>query len=387
MSINNIFMLLLSGLHKLSQNRTHYPLPADLRYSLNFLAFYRGNDFPRTVEGLFNKTRQPLKDWWPEELPIPDEFDREAPVTTSDKELSEDAKDFLYDWAEETGVALSADLVAKNNAGDNLVISQLIDNLRDKYGQAAEKERLQIQVEYVTIRRFIIQTPYVTSNELRQLSYQLRYTNSTEFAEKAYYYTDDHTKDYWQCENCGPLIEKTDGAFTGRKTSVCNDHVDLTAKHIKKVAGAQNLRVLKPGLHLRVLIPGVPELRLYDWLQELRETHPEQLLGVELWPGLDRYDLRLCFKDENWAVDVKDYKSPYSLGKKLTPIYGEGALAYQKSFYVFPAYRLKAANYREIALEQAINKPDATELLTDEEFKGRVEEKIRQLTKKKKGAK
>lgn len=386
MSKNNIFMLLLSGLHNLGQNRTGYPLPADLRYSLNFLAFYLGNNFPCTLEGLYNKTRQPLKDWWPlRELPVPIEFDQEAPLTTSDKELSEDAKDFLYDWAEETGVALSAGLTAKNSAGDNLVIKQLLENLREKYMPASEKERQQIQTEYITIRRFIIQNPYVTSDELRQLSY-LRYTNSVEFAGKAYYYIDNHTKDYWQCENCGPLIEKSNGTFTGRKTSVCNDHADLTAKHIKKVAGAQNLRVLNQGLHLRVLIPGVPELRLYDWLLEIREKHPEQLPAVELWPGLDRYDLRLCFNDENWVVDVKDYRSPYSLGKKLTNIYGEGALAYQKSFYVFPAYRLKA-NYREIALEQATNKPTATELLTDEEFKGRVETKIRQLTKKKKGAK
>jgi len=41
---------------------------------------------------------------------------------------------------------------------------------------------------------------------------------------------------------------------------------------------------------------------------------------VELWPNFDSYDLRIVFPDdEAWAIDVKDWKDPFLLARKVKP--------------------------------------------------------------------
>src|SRR5712691_2203011 len=103
-----------------------------------------------------------------------------------------------------------------------------------------------------------------------------------------------------------------------------------------------NTLVLKRGLHLRTHIPGITEIQLYRWLlQDVQSTQP-MLQQVVLWPGVDRYDLLLRFQDGTWAVDVKDYKDPFALGKHIAQDnrhFAENELIWNYWFYVYPSYR------------------------------------------------
>lgn len=170
------------------------------------------------------------------------------------------------------------------------------------------------------------------------------------------------------------------GRLYGVKPSVCGDHRE-SLSCVQRITWGRELRQIKRGIHLRICSPGIHELQLFCKLETLQQTYSDQLRAVLLYPGLDRYDLQLRFRDGAvWAIDVKDYRSPYQLAAKLLPIYGEGTLQYNESFYVVPGYRvLSYDNYTQIGREEAIKLPLSTHILSDAEFEQRVITKISSL--------
>jgi hypothetical protein len=63
-------------------------------------------------------------------------------------------------------------------------------------------------------------------------------------------------------------------------------------------------------------------------------------LMVEMWPGLDAYDLRVHLPGGRiWAIDVKDRASPALLGMDATPL--PAAPPHDAAFLVIPRYRLR----------------------------------------------
>ena len=114
-------------------------------------------------------------------------------------------------------------------------------------------------------------------------------------------------------------------------------------------------------------------MQLYRWL--IDEIIPKQrsLQEVELWPGIDKYDLRLTFRRSIWAVDVKDYKDPFSLGnhiqQDIRPPEQEDPL-WNKWFYVYPTYReLQRPNYGDCVRRIADGLPANIFIMSVEEFK------------------
>ncbi|MCF4123027.1 hypothetical protein L1785_18790 [Antribacter sp. KLBMP9083] len=73
-------------------------------------------------------------------------------------------------------------------------------------------------------------------------------------------------------------------------------------------------RALARGVWRYTTVPGLIELALHDRLKE-------RGLGVDLWPGLDLFDLRITVlgggpgPDDGVKVDVKDYTSGMTLGQ------------------------------------------------------------------------
>ncbi len=127
------------------------------------------------------------------------------------------------------------------------------------------------------------------------------------------------------CDRCGSLFKKY-GKLRGIKPSACNDHRQ-NLPYIGKIAWQQGLRRLKFGIHWRICLPEIPEIRLFDNFAELQKKFPQQLCAIHLYPGIDRYDLQLRFCDQStWALDIKDYHNPYNLAPKLTPLFGESNL-------------------------------------------------------------
>ena len=148
---------------------------------------------------------------------------------------------------------------------------------------------------------------------------------------------------------------------------------------------------LKWGLHRRVCIPGLPEVELYDWCEKQRAVHPGLLVSVILWPGVDRYDLQLCFCDgEVWAVDVKDYADPIALYRKLhehehsADIFDLGTLKWTQGFYAIPQYRLNWNHTYTDQFKRAAPKgqkplPPNIQIVGQKRFQERVQEKLRGL--------
>lgn len=77
---------------------------------------------------------------------------------------------------------------------------------------------------------------------------------------------------------------------------------------------AEGYRALVRGVWRYTTIPGIPEIALYHALKA-------RGLRVELWPGLDAYDLRVVIGQNSservYAVDVKDFTSARALGELI----------------------------------------------------------------------
>ena len=100
------------------------------------------------------------------------------------------------------------------------------------------------------------------------------------------------------------------------------------------------------------------------------------LQQVVLWPGVDRYDLLLRFQDGTWAVDVKDYKDPFALGKHIAQDnrhVAENGLKWHYWFYVYPSYReISRPDYANHVRRAAGPLPSNVVILSDKQFKAHV---------------
>jgi hypothetical protein len=185
---------------------------------------------------------------------------------------------------------------------------------------------------------------------------------------------------YWMCDYCGPLTEQY-GRLRGINAVACGDH-RTALSFVHRVPWRHGLRRITPGIHARTCLPGLPEMRLFESLEVLRQQYPSFLIAVRLWPGIDRYDIRLEFVDGSaWAADMKDYRSPGGLVPHLVRIYGEGSLRYDKSFYVIPMRRLVYENYIQIARQKAKSLPAETPIISEVDFEHQVAEHIDRLRK------
>lgn len=378
MSDTEAFDYLIIGLVKLLQQDCKYPYPELFQRACNTLALTMRNvvPYPRTLAGFLKLLEEPVQAWYL--LAVPEAFDSDFGLTY-DGRLSEEASRYFYDeLLERTQLPESASTITQQLAIENYQFQKLLERLRER----SDRDPELAQEEYVLLRSFLIENPYTTTAQLRQKfgTGKIQYIKAQEVGD-LYDDCDEHVA-YWNCDRCGPLTEKY-GRLHGSKPSVCNDH-RKSLSYVHRIASERELRQIKRGIHLRICLPGIHELRLFYKLKALQQSHQEQLSTVLLYPGLDRYDLQLCFRDgTTWAIDVKDYRNPYQLAAKLFPIYGEGTLQYNESFYVLPNDRvLRYDNYIQIAREEATKLPASTRILSAAEFEECV---ITQITSLKQG--
>src|SRR5687768_9805905 len=65
----DVFPYLLIGLAKFFENGRKYPFPDELRYAQNALSGEMLATYPRTSVGLLRLMAQPLRSWWPSDMP------------------------------------------------------------------------------------------------------------------------------------------------------------------------------------------------------------------------------------------------------------------------------------------------------------------------------
>ncbi|WP_147945420.1 MULTISPECIES: hypothetical protein [Microbispora] len=105
-------------------------------------------------------------------------------------------------------------------------------------------------------------------------------------------------------------------------------------KEVPSALSADGHKALARGIWRYTTVPGLPELALHDRLAE-------RGLKVEMWPGLDAYDLLVEVgpkrgKKKPFKVDVKDYTSATTLAKLIHAQEGDRGGA---DWLVVPDYR------------------------------------------------
>jgi REase associating with pPIWI_RE len=332
--------------------------------------------FPKTLNGFLLLLEKPVKDWCPVRF-IPTGFDLDFGLM-DEGSLSEAANEYLYEeLISKGGIPENASPYAHQLAIENKKFTDLLNKLRNIDNNYDPEIA---QKEYISLRRFLIQNPYTSSQKIRDEFFKSKYISTEEVGAL---YEDCHdNQTYWRCDRCGVLTEQY-GRLKGIKPKLCGNHHHKQL-YVHQVKWETDLQQIKDGIHHRVCFPGIPELDLYLYLAELSKKHPDYLQQVKLYPGLDRYDLQLHFGDRTvWAIDFKDVRDPYKLAKNLNPLYGEGSLHYNESFYVISDRCIQASSdYVEIARKAAKNLPSETYLMSDKAFRGKVINKITELTKR-----
>lgn len=86
------FNQLMLGLEELLNSDCQYPYPDVFQRSCNVLALYMGSSYPRTLTGMLKLLNQPLKSWYP--LELPQNFDAECSLI-HEGALSQEAQRYL----------------------------------------------------------------------------------------------------------------------------------------------------------------------------------------------------------------------------------------------------------------------------------------------------
>ncbi|WP_460953516.1 restriction endonuclease-related protein [Spirosoma litoris] len=331
-------------------------------------------DAPKTQMGWIRHFAMPVAAWWPPGWQIPDTYDSSFALLDGPL-LSEEASVYLNELMKQIEQADINDGVLVALAIENLHFKRLIDQLRVRSENANQDQVAQFQGEYVQLRKFLIEHPFTTSEAISRT-----FMNNQVVLPKVVggFYDDCPIGQVnLVCKRCGPLRHK-DNEWRGLRPSVCEQHDTET------IIAQRDARQLKLSLQWRVCLPGLPEIRLFNDLLQLKDQYPKRLLHLELWPSLDAYDIQLRFSDGNvWAVDVKDYRHPHQMAKKVERFKIANALPHQMSFYVVPTHRIERnRNYLSLVRDDA---PVYTniDVVDEHAFMDRVRAKLRQRAQSK----
>ncbi len=378
-SKTELFDYLVIGLKEYLGRDKKYPYPDLLCHGMNALSLEMKKDipFPKTMNGFLQLLEKPVKDWCPSHF-IPKEFDRDLGLM-DEGSLCEEANDYLakvLTKKEKDKIPEYASAIVKALAIDNSKFTKILDKLLGVYNEINSELA---QEEYLFFRPFLIQNQYTTPSQIREIFLRTKHISIEEVG--GLYEECQENQNYWYCDRCGVLTEKY-GRLKGIKPSLCGNH-HKNQSYVHQVKWETGLLRIKDGIHQRVCFPGIPELNLYSALEVLKEKHPDYLHQVKLYPGLDRYDLQLCFNDGTvWAIDLKDVRDPYKLAKNIQSLYGEGSLRYDESFYVISDRCIaNHPDYLQIVRKAAKNLPYETHLVSDKDFRTKVNNKITELQK------
>ncbi len=381
-----LFSLFLVGLEKYVKASTPYPFPAELQHAMNGLAARMGHDYPKTCHDFLALMSKPLQDWW-----VPygggqiEGFDSRFALLYRDEtygdELSDPAVDFLIE-GDLRGVNIAELLILQ----DNRIMRRFVEHMREAYQTTDnDDEAAQIEHEYAAVRAFVAENAFVYPKDIRRhVSYHLQETVLEMYIPVAQQSSRLLFEDsYWHCRECGMVHVDHQKRRQGLKPDVCTVRCPGQAGW-DKVPADPNLLILRPGIQRRTLIPGRVEMELFHYLaDEIRPQKP-QLVEVRLYPGVDRYDLRLQFSDDQvWAVDVKDYHLPTELGVHIArspkPYDMDSRLRWDRAFYVIPDEREKGGYCRIVRQEAGLASYPSVALQPMRAFKDEVLAKIWEL--------
>lgn len=290
---NVTFLYLAVGLTAWADSDWAYPYPETLmraRATLYGQMLRKGQTeaIQQSMSDFIRMLQMPLEDWWPYDE-YPDGMDPDVPILIPGLELPYIIDDYLF-LLDDLGGSLP------NSKGLKLILDNR--KMKDAIARVTKDENL--QAAYVAFRRYLIENPWLDmANGLRVPSEVLqlmeRVTDFYEMPSPNML----HDGQYWQCPRCKGLLTWVGDEPKCAKDGLCESLCDL--RKAAPVVG--DVRTLKMAFRLRVQLPGLPEIELYEELSKIPGA------TVHLWPEADRYDLLVEIPDKKprLALDVKDY--------------------------------------------------------------------------------
>lgn len=374
LATDTTFLKLCLGLLSYTEEdgyKKDWPYPPGLMLAMNDLSLHMEDKFPKTWREFIAYCEKPLAVWYPNSVTV-EHFGGEYQLLKAGR-LTEQAQDFLN----ELPITLLTEQewrgYVPQSVLDNQVLADLIHRLHGEEDQTAAQQ------EYVTVRSFLIEHCWIGRRAERTLNQSGLKKERIDWIKKSFYRIGHG--DLWECDRCGVLRMEGD-RLIGIKPDYCDDHRE-GLPHIRQIQEYSFLQ-LNNGTHLRTFIPGRAELAIFEEAERLNDEYPDCIFGVERYPSLDSYDLRVQFSDEVWAVDVKDIADPETMAKKVKPLDNDGALTHQQGFYVIPDRRLiQQPDYlTNVRRRTAAIKPPLISLISQTEFCDRMQTKCKSLLKK-----
>lgn len=307
------------------QSQSVFPYPDPLQRGLDRLtvaALRRRAAAPQGVPDLLAWCRKPLSTW-PLDLPVG--------MLEGDETLLIDYQpsSTCDDWA-----------CANPDAEAELTERRFMQRVFDLCSQANDT------TGYVAFRSLLIRAPAMTALELQQCCIRADLLRLSDVLRDCYQLASSGWATngmFTCCAHChNLLIPLAAGGYVCETETCRHERGSLLGRRIP----AHEMPVwLVRGLRRFVAAPGRAEQRLSQAITKLG-------FGVELWPALDRYDLRISLPDASvWAIDVKDWANPFLLARKLHGLPSEPP--WDRAFIVVPDHRLKQRRDYLRALRQA----------------------------------
>lgn len=292
---------------------------------------------PQDVEDVLAWARRPLRDW-------PIQFD----------DLAEDMYGVpLIDEAQRpSDLCVELAEIVKGNAEHEACLKMLTTLV---YNSRILGDS-ELQELYVAVRRFLIEHPVISEFDLIRAVNRPPLTAVGGDLHDLYEpIPETHLLDGQPhcCGYCGWPLERRDDGWRCASPfcAVMTDSFTKGTLIFPRPEYGPLLRVRRP-VRTYVVAPGKPELDLYTKLTKLG-------IPVDLWPGGDRYDLRVHINDQQrWAIDVKDWTYAHTLARHMAPFALTDAddPAITRAFYVIPDARA-TASYLAYLKNAAATKP------------------------------
>lgn len=363
-SAEMIVRLIASGLIELYQQYKKLNEPPQAGYSkklqrgfdrLVALCLLNGTDPPQSIPELLKLCEQPFKSWRLPNLP--------EDVDPDDTLLRHHLPSFFCeDYAR----------------ADRDIEAALTE---ERFMQRVFLECAGLSAEvYTALRALLVSKPVLTEREF--ISHYTRPPLKPVAAVIKEAYDEApgyllHKGHYRCCPECGNLLLYSSGEGWLCRDESCEVERVREDKITRVLRPSEDEKVyeLKRALRRYVTAPGRVELRLKDRL--LQAGAKSRGYAVELYPSMDAYDLRITFPDrEVWAVDVKDWASPYRLAETVKPF--RSFPSWDRAYFVFPdRYKTRRRNYLEAFSSRCVYLSDRVRAVFESDLVAAARRKLR----------
>jgi hypothetical protein len=286
---------------------------------------------------------------------LPSELPMESILDNFPNETVFDLADGVSDYLASTKLDQISNIASFINEDENAAAKSVKDRLKKQYEQVglSVERRSAIEDEYVKWRSFFtvinnIITPDSENSFMLDSFWQnMRdeyYEPTSPLHSRIVEIDSNGNQFYLLSQHCGLLYRNRSGRFEPITYSKFEGIDKVTKRPV-----TDHDFILKQTHQRRILIPGIPEMWLYEQLKQ----HPS-VKSVHLYPGIDRYDLRVEFKTGLIdAIDIKDHSQPYSLQKILSyknalphiDDYEREQLRFDRFFFLIPQFRVSGKGF------------------------------------------